>query len=106
MIHKTTVPNPPPAWLVVHKHCGRDRVIGAFTSPSDPGLLAMFNENVDSSLPLRVVRDHPSLEVYHSGMVISNASWLTARDNWFERYERDLDGHLRDPRVSQVYTFA
>jgi hypothetical protein len=108
MKHKATLPTPPEAWLVVHQFGALEKVIGAFRSPSDLELLEMVQEEANSrfSVPTRVVRDDPSLEVSHYGCIIRNPYWLTARDNWFQRYERVLADHLRDPRVAHVYTFA
>jgi hypothetical protein len=46
------------------------------------------------------------LAVSYNGILIENPADLTARDNWFKRYERVLEGHLRDGRTAHVYTLA
>ena len=100
MIHTPTVPKPPDAWLVVNQF---GKVIGAFPACDDPELLAMVREKNDSGWPVSVVLDDPSLNVSHYGIMISNPSWLTAIDIWFERYQSVLESHLRDPRVALLF---
>jgi hypothetical protein len=102
MKHKPTVPTPPEAWLVVRQ----GMVIGAFPSRNDPALSALVKEEKSAGRRVSVLLDHPSLNVNHYGISIENSSWLTARDNWFERYQNVLEPHLRDPRIAQVYTLA
>ncbi len=101
MRHRRTIPTPPDAWLVVQ---GRS-VLGAFPTRDDPELQAMLREShLESSAS--VLLDHPSVQVLHYAIVPSNPSWLTARDNWFERHWALLEPHLRDPWTATVYTFA
>jgi hypothetical protein len=101
MRHCRTVPTPPDAWLVVLGGC----VLGAFPTRDDPELQAMLRENhLESSAS--VLLDHPSVQVLHHSIVPSNPSWLTARDNWFERHRAVLEPHLRDPLTATVYTFT
>jgi hypothetical protein len=101
--HRPTVPTPPEAWLVVTEY---NKVIGAFPARDDAGLLAMVKENAESGHPVSLMLDHPSLKVSYDQITIENASWLTARDNWFRRHQKVLERHLRDPRTAQVFTLA
>jgi hypothetical protein len=102
MKHRRTVPTPPDAWLVVWQGCAS----GAFPSRDDPELEAMIKENRRSGHRVSVWLDHPSIPVTHYGIIIHNPAWLTARDNWFERYQDILEPHLLDPRTATVYTLA
>src|SRR5262245_38243168 len=106
MKHQPTIPSPPPAWLVAQRYSetGRLSVVGAFPSRNDTELLAM--EKAQRQIgPTEILLDQPSLEVYGYGITIANASWLTVRDNWFQRYASVLEHHLRDPAIAQVFTF-
>jgi hypothetical protein len=102
MKHQRTTPKTPEAWLLVRQ----GHAIGAFPSAFDPELLAMRRKERDPRNPLTVVRDEPSLQVNYYGLLIQNPSWLTARDNWFQRYSDILESHLRDPAQATVYTLA
>jgi hypothetical protein len=102
MKHQRTTPKTPEAWLLVRQ----GHAIGAFPSAFDPELLAMRRKERDPGNPFTVVRDEPSLRVNYYGLGIQNPSWLTARDNWFERYSDILESHLRDPAQATVYTLA
>lgn len=103
MKHQPTQPQPPEAWLLLADYGNGPKVVGAFPSPDDPRLEAMAKEKFIFNPS--VVLDHPSLKVTCYGLGINNPSWLTARDNWFERYAEILEPRLTDPKVSQVFTF-
>src|SRR5437870_5146572 len=103
MRHKNTIPTPPVAWLVVTDY---GAVIGVFPCRDDPDLLALVKEETASGRPVSIMLDNPSLKVIYYGIDIYNPSCLTARDNWFHRYQSVLENHLRDPRIAQVFTFS
>jgi hypothetical protein len=106
MKHKNTVPTPPDAWLVVCDYgfapfgpndaWMRDRgVVGRFPSRDDPQLLAQVEEYDPSEVS--VLPDAPSLDVSSDGILITNASCLSARDNWFHRFESVLESIYATP---------
>jgi hypothetical protein len=100
--HTRTTPKTPEAWLVIE----RGYAIGAFPSADPEALARGWEWWFSSDAPTTIVRDEPSLQVNHYGIYILNPSWLTARDNWFERYADILEKHLRDPAQAIVYTLA
>jgi hypothetical protein len=121
MKHQPTLPKPPAAWLALRyikpSQCMLETpfahtveiesAIGAFESADDPQLLALVErENACNPGCTRIALDHSSLLVTHMGIRIDNPAWLTARDNWFERYADILDRHLTDPRLAEVFTFS
>jgi hypothetical protein len=109
MIEIPMAPQPPDAWLAIHCYAdGTKRVCGIYSSTDDHDLFAMVADLPHwSGYPgLFLTRDHPLLDVIEHGILISNPACLSARQNWFNRFASVLEGHLRDPVPTQVFTFA
>jgi hypothetical protein len=108
-----TSPKPPDAWLVVYEYkSGEKRVQAIVESPGDSTVIALRSQAKSFEYPpselvkCEVIKDDPALEVVHSGIPIINPACLTARDNWFNRYETLLRPHLKTPKPATVFTFA
>jgi hypothetical protein len=106
MQHTSTRPPTPAAWLLLLRCQDQWLVQGVYDSPDDPELLRQYAEAPQYDNEMQIVRDDPSLAVLHHGLSTHTPAGLTARDNWFGRYQRRLTLYLVTPRVAQVFTFS
>lgn len=106
MPHTPTTPTTPAAWLLLLRCQDQWLVQGVYDSPDDPELLREYAEGPEYDNEMRIVRDDPGLAVLHHGLFTHTPAALTARDNWFWRYQSRLAPYLIAPRVAQVFTFS